>query len=191
MCYSATASRPPPLPKALLPKRDKAISFRTYQSFAALLTIIDALAIEPRTTAITVFVERSTFDITQREAELFETFVRFTGRRSKKGRFTTIVVLNDTASINFQGQHGLGIASQLDIHTLSLQTGVRIVVFGSFYRALKLPGAFMVGDKHLMSELRVLCPSYSKSLLIDSLHTSSADLLRQHSVRAPLLCFVR
>lgn len=141
---------------------DRTISLRAYRHLADLSQMIGTLAAERQAVAVTIFMNGPPCSARETQVRAFSAFIRSTGRHIQARKLAVTVVLNDTANMTLQGDHGLGIASQLDIRTLAQQTGVRVILFGSFHRALKLPGAFMAGDKHLMAELRVLCPSYSK-----------------------------
>ncbi|KAK5111425.1 hypothetical protein LTR85_012155 [Meristemomyces frigidus] len=107
-------------------------------------------------------------------------FIRSIGKHVQTRKLAVTVVLNDTTNMTLQGDNGLGIASQLDIRALVKQTGVRMILWGSFYKALKLPGAFMAGHKHLMAELRVLCPSYKSAMV--SYEATVQDFLKPLNV---------
>ena len=100
----------------------------------------------------------------QDKARAFMALIRLLGsvtQRSAHSPSITVVVY-DLEAIDFRGgDHGLGIAGGLGLPSLSRETRVHIIIYGSFFRAFQLPGAFMVGTNiAMMDEIRWTAPGY-------------------------------
>lgn len=120
-------------------------------------------------TAFTVFMDSASFfhGDCKEKSRKFAALIQLLGgvvERQTGQKHRVTVVLYDFYT-NFQGDGaGLGFMDNMDLQSLSRDTGIDVIVYGSF-RALKLPGAFAVGSsKPLMDELRWSAPGYCKSI---------------------------
>jgi len=131
-------------------RRTKLVELKRYDSHTDMLKQIGSCSHEQK--AITIIVRASALSNNSEVEALFQQ-VRFNA-----GNMKAVTIFIDAVEVSASGI--LGFPCQVNLKKLANTYNARILLLGAFHDRLKLPGAYVVSDSHLVNEFRFAAPGY-------------------------------
>lgn len=130
-------------------RKTKLVKLQRYESNADMLKQVSACKKDQ--SAITVVVPASHFSCISDVETLFEQV------KSNAQKMKAITIMIDACDMGNAAKF-LGMPCQVNLKELASRFDIRFLMLGTFYSSYKLPGAYVISDPHLISELRFAAP---------------------------------